>query len=64
MSQPIKKKSTRGPTKQKNFRLPFITADQIEYIQEATGMTETQIIISAIDDMARKYSSKQQAQES
>lgn len=40
--------------KQKNYRLPSLTLKQIADLQERTGMTETQVIIRAIDRMAHE----------
>jgi leucyl aminopeptidase len=40
-------------SKQKNYRLPKLTLKQIAELREQTGMTETQVIINAIDRMAR-----------
>ena len=41
--------------KQKNYRLPTLTLEQISRLRERTGMTETQVIIAAIDRMAREH---------
>jgi hypothetical protein len=41
-------------SKQKNYRLPILTLEQIAKMQDRTGMTETQVIICAIDRMARE----------
>jgi hypothetical protein len=41
--------------KQKNYRLPTLTLEQISGLRERTGMTETQVIIAAIDRMAREH---------
>jgi predicted DNA-binding protein len=40
-------------TKQFNVRLPKLTQAQIKALEEATGMTVTQILIAAIDRMTR-----------
>ncbi len=40
-------------TKQFNARIPQITQQQIDKIARLTGMTKTQIIILAIDRLAR-----------
>jgi predicted DNA-binding protein len=40
-------------TKQFNVRLPKFTQAQIKALEEKTGMTVTQILITAIDRMAR-----------
>jgi len=40
--------------KQKNYRLPTLTIEQIAKLRDRTGMTETQVIIAAIDQMARE----------
>ena len=41
--------------KQVNVKLPRLTQTQISELAAATGMTTTQIVIKAIDDMHRKY---------
>lgn len=41
-------------SKQKNYRLPTLTLEQIAKLRDRTGMTETQVIIRAIDQMARE----------
>lgn len=41
-------------SKQKNYRLPTLTLEQIAKLRDRTGMTETQVIIRAIDRMARE----------
>jgi hypothetical protein len=40
--------------KQKNFRLPDMTTNQIEFLSQAYGLTETQLIILAVDRFARE----------
>lgn len=45
-------------SKQKNYRLPTITLEQIAKLQDQTGMTETQVIIRAIDRMAQELLSE------
>lgn len=42
------------PTKQFNTRLPESTLEQIEQIAKRTGMTKTQVLILAIDRMAKE----------
>lgn len=44
--------------KQKNYRLPTLTLEQIARLRSRTGMTETQVIIAAIDRMARELLSE------
>lgn len=46
-------------TQQKNFRLPTITLDQLKALIERTGMTETQVIIIAIDRLAQQEAAEQ-----
>jgi len=45
-------------SKQKNYRLPTLTLEQIAKLRDRTGMTETQVIIAAIDRMARELLSE------
>lgn len=48
-------------SKQKNYRLPTLTLEQIANLRDRTGMTETQVIIRAIDRMARELLSAPQS---
>ena len=48
-------------SKQKNYRLPTLTLEQIANLRDRTGMTETQMIIRAIDRMARELLSAPQS---
>lgn len=41
-------------TKQKNYRLPTITLEKLKALAKATGLTEVQIVILAIDRMNEK----------
>jgi hypothetical protein len=41
------------PTKQLNTRIPEITQEQIDQIADKYGLTKTQILILAIDRLAR-----------
>ena len=41
--------------KQVNVKLPRLTQAQLSELATATGMTTTQIVIKAIDDMHRQY---------
>ncbi len=41
-------------TQQKNFRLPDISLQQLKALIEKTGMTETQLIILALDRLAQQ----------
>lgn len=43
-----------GDTTQRNYRLPKITLDKLKALIEATGMTETQVIILAVDRLTEK----------
>lgn len=43
-----------GDTTQRNYRLPTITLNKLKALIEATGMTETQVIILAIDRLTEK----------
>lgn len=43
--------------KQINARLPQATHEQIERIQQATGMTVTQVLIMAVDRLAQSLNS-------
>jgi len=47
-------------TKQKNFRLPTITTDKLDALIKATGLTEVQVIIIAIDRLTEQELKKQQ----
>lgn len=42
-------------TKQYNVRLPRSTQDQIAKLEAKTGMTQTQLMILAIDNLYYKY---------
>jgi hypothetical protein len=48
-------------SKQKNYRLPALTLEQIAKLRNRTGMTETQVIISAIDRMSRELLSESES---
>jgi len=50
--------------KQINVKLPRLTQAQLSELATATGMTTTQIVIKAIDDMHGKYVQQNQAGES
>lgn len=41
-------------TQQKNFRLPEITLKKLKALIEATGATETQVVIIAIDRLTEQ----------
>lgn len=43
---------------QKNYRLPSLTIAQLKALVERTGMTETQLIIMALDRLHREEMSK------
>lgn len=47
-------------TQQKNFRLPTITTDKLKALIAATGLTEVQVVILAIDRLTEQEVKKQQ----
>lgn len=49
-------------TKQFNTRLPEATVQQIEQIAQQTGMTKTQVLILAIDRMAKEQKKGKQSE--
>jgi hypothetical protein len=51
-------------SKQKNYCLPTLTLEQIANLRDRTGMTETQVIIRAIDRMARELLSAPESTQS
>lgn len=49
-------------TTQLNVRIPKSTEKQIEELRAWTGMTQTQIVIQAIDRLHQEYEKKQGGQ--
>jgi hypothetical protein len=49
-------------TEQLNVRIPTSTEKQIEELRVWTGMTQTQLVIQAIDHLHREYEKKQGGQ--
>lgn len=46
------------PSRQFNARLPWLTHTQIEALSETYGLTKTQVVIVAVDRLARDLSAE------